>query len=131
MKIVVDSREQNSLKFKEGEAISKKLDVGDYSIEGMEHLISVERKNPLDLFRTLTSDNERFQRELKRASRLEYFAVMIEGSYRSIRDKTFNNSYRTKVRGDIILKILYNLSFKYNFHIIFCHDRNEASSMLR
>lgn len=135
MRIVVDTREQNPLVFRpagivEG-TVTKKLNAGDYSVEGMEHCIGIERKSPMDLFGTLGRGNKRFQAELKRALRLQYFTIVVEAGFTAIRDKAFEGSHRTKMRPDVALKILFTLQHKYGVHIHFCNGRAEASSLVR
>lgn len=70
MKILVDTREQKdvfSFVFSEDEVVRRKLDVGDYSIEGFENKITIERKrSTMELHICLFSQWGRFERELKR-----------------------------------------------------------------
>jgi len=60
------------------------LPSGDYSLQGFESRIAVERKSLADLFNTLGQNRGRFQRELERLAQLNYAAVVIEGDWRSI-----------------------------------------------
>lgn len=135
MKIIVDSREQTPFKFRKSdiieEVVVKALSAGDYSIEGYQDTIAIERKSGADLFGTIGKGNARFQRELERAINYDYFAIVIEEDYTAIRDKTFNNAFRCKMRGDVVLSILFTLSLKYGVHVYFCKNRNEATSLTR
>ena len=58
MKLVVDTREQRSYReYFEHEQyphIIKKLDVGDYSIEGCEKIFAIERKSLNDFIDSIT-----------------------------------------------------------------------------
>jgi DNA excision repair protein ERCC-4 len=56
------------------------LDCGDYSVAGLEHLISIERKSLQDLLGSLTNGRDRFESELKRARSLHKFYVLVECS---------------------------------------------------
>lgn len=63
--ILIDTREQSPLKFTRfsnwiAETKRKKLTVGDYSIEGMESILTVERKSLSDLITTLMQNRTRF-----------------------------------------------------------------------
>ena len=131
--IIVDTREKTP--YWASGTISKKLDVGDYSIKCNEidysNKISIERKSVMDLFGSLGKGNKRFKKELERARNLEYFAIIIDGSFRNIRDKDFPESYRTKMRGYIIIKILFTLHVKYGINIFMCNDRNESKSVIK
>jgi ERCC4-type nuclease len=42
--IIVDTREQKPWSFENYTTAIRKLDTGDYSIEGLEHLLCIERK---------------------------------------------------------------------------------------
>ena len=54
------------------------LDVGDYSVVGLEELVAVERKTLQDLVGSVTHDRDRFERELKRSRTLHRFFVVLE-----------------------------------------------------
>ena len=136
MKIVIDTREQTPLKFRTSKNVEgtvvKALNTGDYSIEGMEHLIAIERKSAADLYGSLGKGNARFQRELSRAAlNLDYFAIIIENPYICVRDKLFKGSNYSKMRSDVVLKILWTLMHKYHIQVMFCNGPVEASSIVR
>ena len=131
MRIIQDSRENTPWHFRGIEVMIEKLDVGDYSLSGWEHAIAIERKSVMDLFGTLGKGRDRFVRELERARKHEFFAIIIEGSFRDIRDKTFTNSERTQMRGDVVLKILVTLQFKYGIHVYFANDKHEAVGLAK
>lgn len=56
------------------------LRTGDYSIEGMEDLVTVERKTISDLLQTLGGGRDRFEKEHERMSELQYATVVIEST---------------------------------------------------
>jgi DNA excision repair protein ERCC-4 len=79
--IVQDSREQLGYEsLFEHPCITSALEYGDYSILGLEHLISIERKSLADLLGSLTNGRSRFEAELKRARSLHKFYVLVECS---------------------------------------------------
>jgi hypothetical protein len=68
--VLVDTREQNPFDFSRFEGwfagIEKKLlKLGDYSIEGLENICVVERKDLPDLVRSLTSERNVFINRLR------------------------------------------------------------------
>lgn len=134
MRLIIDTREQNPLQFSRCRSITeylvKKLDVGDYSMEGYEDKIAIEKKTVLDLFSTLGKGHSRFKKELERAQELDYFALVIEESYNNIRTKTFPNSFRTKMMGYVVTKLLHTMMIKYNVHVMFAKDKWEAARMV-
>jgi hypothetical protein len=61
--------------------VNRSLDTGDYSIEGFEDYITIERKSLSDAFGTFTHDRERWERELDRMRKIPSCHVVIEGSW--------------------------------------------------
>jgi len=82
MKIIVDTREQRPYKFKDSQV--KTLACGDYSILGLEDCIAIERKTIDDLIGCLTSDRQRFEKELYRGKALDYMALVAEATLSDI-----------------------------------------------
>ena len=131
--IIQDTREQKPL-FKNNahtKAETGTLKTGDYSIKGHTDKISVERKSLADLFGTLGKGHARFKKELTRSLALEYFAIVVEGSYRDIRDKDFEGSDHTKMKGHVIIQILFTLHLKYGINFFMASDRNESKSIIK
>lgn len=56
------------------------LTTGDYSIEGLEDWITIERKSLADLFGTILGDRERFERELSRMQAIASHADPTSGA---------------------------------------------------
>jgi len=126
---VVDTREQRPLWKKD--IIRKKLDAGDYSISGYEGLIAIERKSPSDLFGTLGKGHKRFKAELERAKDYEYFAIIVEASYSTCIEKSFDNAHYSRMRGYVITSILFTLHVKYQIPIFFTNGRLETKAIIR
>lgn len=95
--VLIDTREQLPLDFqgmladaRDGggplvvETRRATLGQGDYSIEGYEGRISVERKSAADLFSTLGQGRDRFERELERLATLEFAAVVVEAQWSEV-----------------------------------------------
>ena len=135
MIIIVDSREKTPLYFRKSvnleSVVVKKLDVGDYSIEGYEDKIAIERKSPNDLFQTLGKGHKRFKRELERAKDYEYFVILVECSLTTVLNKEFEGAHYCGMMGDTIVQICYTLKLKYGIDVIFCNGKSEAVSFVR
>jgi DNA excision repair protein ERCC-4 len=129
MDIVVDSREQRPLWTKDIEI--KALNVGDYSLKGHEDKIAVERKSLQDLFGTLGSGHKRFKKELERAEGYDYFAIVVDGSYSDCKKKNFAGSFYSKMKGYVIIKILFTLHVKYKINIFFTNGRVESKQVIK
>ena len=127
--IVVDTREQTQLWKKN--IINKKLNVGDYSIEGYEDKIAIERKSLSDLFGTLGQGHKRFKKELSKALSYQYFAIVIEGSFTDCLNKKFNGAFYSKMKGFVIIKILFTIHLKYKIPIFFTSTRTESKHLIK
>ena len=96
--IVIDTREQLNYTFSALRADSREgggvlsvptrgatLPSGDYSLEGYESLVAVERKSKADAFSTIgTANRERFVRELERLAEYQFAAVVVEAEWSEI-----------------------------------------------
>jgi ERCC4-type nuclease len=88
--VLVDTREKLPLDFRRfpnwiaGER-RQKLDVGDYSIEGMEELLCIERKTLSDLITTLIQQRSRFFKMCEKLAQYRWRALLVEASYEDIK----------------------------------------------
>jgi ERCC4-type nuclease len=76
-RIVIDSREQEPWAF-DCPTVRRKLEAGDYSVEGLEDTVAVERKSLADFVHTVIHDFDRFDRELQRLAAYEAAAIVVE-----------------------------------------------------
>lgn len=89
--VIIDTREQLPYSFSAhpnwiGNEVVGTLPTGDYSLVGMEELISIERKSLSDLLGTLTQNRERFIRECERLAQYPYRAILIEATLEDIKN---------------------------------------------
>ena len=81
--VLIDTRERAPLSFSRfpnwiaGEK-RKTLRVGDYSVEGMEHLLIVERKSLTDLITTLMQQRSRFFEMCEKLTKYRWRALLVE-----------------------------------------------------
>lgn len=129
MKIVVDTRE--GLPYWKRGIIKKKLDVGDYSIEGKENKIAIERKSPIDALGTLGKGHKRFKKEIERAKNYEYFGIYIECSKEQLVKKDFPGSYHSRMKGWVAVKILDTINEKYGVDVVYCNNRNGCKRAIK
>lgn len=81
--VVVDTREQCPYDFPS--SIRGTLPTGDYSVQGMEGRVCVERKSLSDLYGSLGHGRDRFRREWERMAEMERAAVVVEASLHDVR----------------------------------------------
>ena len=103
--------------------IRAKLDVGDYSVYGLEDRFALERKTVADAYHTFGSGRERFERELERAAKLEYFGIVIEGSLRGL---TVPPRFVETVTPGTIINSLIAWSIDYPIRVWLADDRHHA-----
>lgn len=116
--IIVDTREQHPYTFEDITAGGRPVEVatvsaglrsGDYSIQGHEDAVAVERKSLADLYSTLTAGRDRFERELERLGEMTYSVVIVEASWHEISDPPFH----TKVNPASITGSIFAMMQRY------------------
>ena len=93
------------------------LETGDYSLQGFESLIAIERKTLDDLVGCLTKSRKRFESELKRSRLLHRFWVIVECSPQEILTGNYSSQANPKAIWESIMafQIRYtNFLFAYN-----------------
>lgn len=131
--VIVDSREQapfhfNAIKTDEGRdlivpLVHRGLTSGDYSIDGFETLISIERKSLRDFYGSISSGRERFEREIQRLNEMRVAYVVIEADWNDIlQPESF-----TKVPAKVATRTIQSWSIKYpRVHWMPCPSRRFA-----
>lgn len=76
--ILIDSREQKPYQIP-GQMVA--LDTGDYSLEGYEDQIAIERKTRNDMLGCIGQERERFTRELERLSDFDLAVIILECNF--------------------------------------------------
>ena len=75
--IIVDSREQRPLFNEEDGAIVRKLDTGDYTAEGAENILAIERKSKVSEFANNITES-RFWDWVNRLAEFEHAYLLLE-----------------------------------------------------
>jgi ERCC4-type nuclease len=89
--VLVDSREQMPLNLSAnhpnwfGGELRVALKVGDYSVEGMENVLALERKSMADAIGSTIAGRERFIRSCARLAKFRWKAILIEASYEDMK----------------------------------------------
>jgi DNA excision repair protein ERCC-4 len=129
--IIVDTREQMPWEFGFHTTSRRKLDTGDYSIEGFENILAVERKKSVSAIATNLTES-RFPDVLKRLSEIKHNFILceftLEEVYKFPEGSDIPQSKRDKLRisGKYIVKRLIEIQMDYNIPIIFCEDHDLA-----
>lgn len=138
---VIDSREKKFEHIKayfEKNGIDyaiRKLDVGDYQIEGQPS-ISVDRKQNLqELSKNLMNakDHSRFWKEVRRAreQRIKLYVVVEHGGQiKSIEDVSKWSDIYSGVSGRALANEIYRVHIAYGVEFIFCDKRSTPKKII-
>lgn len=136
--LIIDTREKHPWQFEAddafGEILYQKLDGGDYSIKGLENIITIERKASVDeLFVNFTKDKERITAEFERLSNHKFKFMIIEqgledvlNPYKYYVNKKNINSGSIKMPVAVVASALTNLILTNNVHVIFGGTKAQA-----
>jgi ERCC4-type nuclease len=138
--IIRDTREKNPWLFDADPEIDsvivKKLDVGDYSIEGLERIVAIERKAGADELYTNfgnAASRQRFRREMDRSKGIKYRFIIIEQDLETLLNPAsyYVNQRRTNkfvpsMPPAVVVKELIDIALEYDVHVIFAGRKAQS-----
>ncbi len=98
--------------------IIQKLDTGDYSIIGYEHLLCIERKDDFSELWTNYSNRSVFEDEMQRMTKFKYRYILIETGLSKDHFDLSPCNFTKSVPGRAVISWIIQLSLEYNVHII-------------
>lgn len=127
MQIIIDSREQKPFMFggelyAGTEIKAGTLQAGDYSLAGLENHIAIERKSLADLVMCLGRERARFEKEIVRGRGLDFFAVVVEGSWRDLA----NGNYRSQLNAHSAAQSVAAFMARHKCPFFFAESRRAA-----
>ena len=132
--IIVDTREQNAWEFGNHTTSRVKLDTGDYSIEGLEHLLTIERKQSVsEIANNITE--KRFAPFLERMSLIPHKFMLFEFDLEDVYQFPVGSDIpkrmwdKLRISSSYILKQISLFHIKYGIHTVFCGDSDNAEKM--
>lgn len=133
MKIIIDTREQNRLKFKHKsitEVLIQGLNTGDYAAvfsDNFKPPMVFERKNISDLYGTLSKGYDRFKREIERAKEQNLqLIIIVEGSLSRI---LLGTSYSQRTPESLVYQI-FTIWVRYGVQTVFCKDADDVAEYI-
>ena len=107
--VLIDTREKLPFDFSRfpnwiAEEKRQKLKVGDYSVEGMEKLLALERKTLSDLITTMMQERPRFFKLCEQLAKYRWRALIVEASYEDIKspyDQDYTFAHPNAVSGSL------------------------------
>ncbi len=123
--VVIDTREQLPYAF-DPECVTvvrSALPAGDYSLEGYETRVAVERKSLKDFVSTVVLHRDRFKRELEKLREYDLACVVVEADLRDV----IQGRYRSRVHPNAIFGSALAIYVDYGIPVLFCSDREIAA----
>ena len=122
--VVVDTREQEPYLFDPERVTTTRraLPAGDYSLEGREDQVAVERKTLEDLVATVIRSRKRFRKELERLAGFEAACVVVEANLSDI----LTRGYRSGAHPNAVLGAVLSIVVDFRLPVFFCSDRQAA-----
>ena len=124
--VLVDSREKYPFKLADshsnwiGGEKRRALKTGDYSIEGMEKLVALERKSLTDIVHCTVGSRELFLKACERLSVFPWKAIIIEATYEDLKTPyTMFEDMETEVHPNAVCGTLDAIEAKYGIQIIY------------
>ena len=126
--IVVDTREQEPYPFdSEGVTAARRaLPAGDYSLDGWEDQVAVERKTLEDLITTVIRSRKRFRTELERLAGYKAACIVVEANLSDI----LARRYRSGAHPNAVVGSVLSIVVDFGVPVFFCSDRQGARAFV-
>ena len=139
--IIKDTREQEGYTFEPSSSryhvckgmVNRKLDTGDYSIEGLEDKLCIERKaSVVEFANNIGHDAVRFAKEIERMKEFPHRFIVLEFSLTdlmnfpegtNIPEEDWN---KLKVTNKFMLRKIMEYQMYDDIHVIFCDSKKNA-----
>lgn len=113
--------------------VSRKLDTGDYSIEGLEDKLCIERKaSVVEFANNVGHDQVRFLKEIERMKDFPYKFMIFEFSLSDLMNFPKGSSIpesdwgKLKVTNKFMLKMIMEFQLYNDIHVLFCDSKKNA-----
>ena len=120
--IVIDTREQLPYSFNPGRVVHRALPAGDYSVEGYETAIAVERKSIDDFVQSVIRDRERFKRELAKLCDYTHACIVVEAGLPEMLAGQFSSGAHPHA----VFGAAVSICVDHGVPVYFCGDRQVA-----
>ena len=130
--IIIDTREQQPWLFENYAQANRKLDAGDYSIEGLETVLSIERKKSVSEIANNIVE-PRFKDAISRLAQLKYSFLLLEFDIEDVLNYPVGSTLprklwdKVKVSPSFLMKHVLDWQIVHNIHVMFCGDSLSAN----
>ncbi|MBI4905139.1 MAG: ERCC4 domain-containing protein [Acidobacteria bacterium] len=122
--IVIDTREQEPYSFdpRLAAATRRALPAGDYSVDGLEGIVAVERKTIDDFVSTVIHSRSRFREELRKLGDYRAACVVVEAGLPDV----LQSRFRGRAHPNAVLGNALSIVLDYRVPVFFCGSRQAA-----
>jgi ERCC4-type nuclease len=127
--IIIDTREQEPYSFEPrlAAAVRRALPAGDYSVEGLEGRVAVERKTLDDFVSTVIHARQRFRDELRKLAEYRAACVVVEAGVSDILLKR----YRGEAHPNAVVGNALSIILDFGVPVFFCQNRQAACQFVQ
>ena len=127
--IVIDTREQEPYSFDSRlvAAVRRALPAGDYSVEGLEERVAVERKTLDDFVSTVIHARQRFRGELRKLGGYRAACVVVEAGVADV----LLHRYRGEAHPNAVLGNVISIILDFGVPVFFCGSRQAACQFVQ
>ena len=124
MIIIIDTREPLKTAYAFSQPTARKmLSAGDYSIQGYENKIAIERKTLDDFIQSVTKNKKRFYKELSRLAVYDFACIVVEGNINDVTEHDYKSlATPQSIRGQAIAIYL-----DFNIPVFWLADRQHSA----
>lgn len=132
--IIIDTREQQPWSFPHHVTANRKLDAGDYSIEGLENVLAIERKKSVNEIANNVVES-RFKDALTRLSQHKYAFLLLEFDIEDILNYPIGSNLpkrlwdKVKISPAFLMKNVLEWQLDFNIKVIFCGSPSNAEKI--
>lgn len=129
--IIIDTREQQPWTFEHYATAHRKLDTGDYSIEGLETVLAIERKKSINEIANNIIE-PRFADVIARLAQYKYSFLLLEFDIENVLSYPIGSNLpkrmwdKVKISPAFIMKHILDWQLKYNIKVLFCGGPSNA-----
>jgi len=127
--IITDTREQAPYSFdpRLAATLRRALPAGDYSVEGLEERVAVERKSLDDFVSTVIHGRERFRNELRKLADYRAACVVVEAGVLDV----LLHRYRGDAHPNAVLGSALSIILDFRIPVFFCSNRQAACQFVQ
>ncbi len=127
--IVIDTREQEPYSFdpRLAAAVRRALPAGDYSVEGLEERVAVERKTLDDFVSTVIHARPRFRQELRKLAGYRAACVVVEAGVVDV----LLQRYHGEAHPNAVLGSALSIILDFGVPVFFCGSRQAACQFVQ